>query len=443
MREWLTAIIVLLIVAVILDGLRRMRQHRRSSLRMSLSMHQGTNKEDLDDYGSELPSGGARVVDVREENDAKQLNRQIRQSSKDKLSRLGRPYKIPEQVTLNLDEQVPMLMESIQETKPEKKSPSTSNTNARPSKNKNPQIDLIDDVGEDGRIEPQFQEIDIDESDYDEETSEQPAKDDGLAAYSTSLENQYEEPDEIEDVLFAEKVSGKEYLVEENSNLNTHTDEKAKTKLEPEAVQEALMEEPRRGSQKQFAAEAREQHSQQQNYQHESNPEVYDEIEEEIEDELDEELEELEEEYREPDLVLVINVTAPKGSYFPGPDLLDTVVAQGMRFGVMNVFHHHAEANGEGSILYSMANIVMPGTFDLNEMDSFVTPGISLFLALPVEGDSGKAFETMLGTARAIAQNLGGDLKDENRSVLTQQTIEHYRSRIKEYERKRLSRGRN
>ncbi|MEC7377990.1 MAG: cell division protein ZipA, partial [Pseudomonadota bacterium] len=36
-------------------------------------------------------------------------------------------------------------------------------------------------------------------------------------------------------------------------------------------------------------------------------------------------------------------------------------------------------------------------------------------------------------------RNLGGDLKDERRSVMTPQTIEHCRQRIREFERKQRS----
>ena len=43
----------------------------------------------------------------------------------------------------------------------------------------------------------------------------------------------------------------------------------------------------------------------------------------------------------------------------------------------------------------------------------------------------------MLETAQTVVRNLGGELKDERRSVMTAQTIEHCRQRIREYERKR------
>jgi cell division protein ZipA len=48
----------------------------------------------------------------------------------------------------------------------------------------------------------------------------------------------------------------------------------------------------------------------------------------------------------------------------------------------------------------------------------------------------------MIAAARKLSHELGGDLKDEQRSVLTAQTIEHYRQRIAEFERKQYTQRR-
>ncbi|KKL10766.1 hypothetical protein LCGC14_2552540 [marine sediment metagenome] len=138
--------------------------------------------------------------------------------------------------------------------------------------------------------------------------------------------------------------------------------------------------------------------------------------------------------------VLVINVMAPSGTFLPGEALLDVVLSCGMRFGDMNIFHRHETESGEGPILFSMANMVKPGYFNLNAMDVFETPGVSLFMSLPMNGDSLQAFDFMAQTAHSLQVQLGGELKDENRSVMTQQTLEHSRQRIREFERKQLSR---
>jgi cell division protein ZipA len=134
--------------------------------------------------------------------------------------------------------------------------------------------------------------------------------------------------------------------------------------------------------------------------------------------------------------VIVINVMSRDREGFHGAALLESLLASGMRFGAMNIFHHYEDDQGEGAILYSMANIVKPGTFDLNSMESFQTPGVSFFLQLPMEKDGLSAidaFESMLATAQALVNNLNGELKDEHRSVMTAQTVEHCRQRIRDF----------
>ena len=45
----------------------------------------------------------------------------------------------------------------------------------------------------------------------------------------------------------------------------------------------------------------------------------------------------------------------------------------------------------------------------------------------------------MVETAQCLAKNLNGELRDETRSVMTGQTLEHCRNRIREIERKQLT----
>src|SRR5690606_34854114 len=135
----------------------------------------------------------------------------------------------------------------------------------------------------------------------------------------------------------------------------------------------------------------------------------------------------------QPDEVIIINVMAPTGEYFQGDELLDVLLQNGMRFGDMSIFHRHQEATGQGPVLFSLANMVKPGTFELDTISNFQTPGVSLFMTLPIKADSLRAFDLMRDIAQDLCGQLGGDLKDENRSVMTRQTMEHCRQRITDY----------
>ncbi|MCW3147893.1 cell division protein ZipA [Stutzerimonas stutzeri] len=137
--------------------------------------------------------------------------------------------------------------------------------------------------------------------------------------------------------------------------------------------------------------------------------------------------------------VLVINVLARDPQGFRGPALLQNILESGLRFGEMDIFHRHESMAGNGEVLFSMANAVKPGTFDLDDIDHFTTPAVSFFLGLPGPRHPKQAFDVMVAAARKLSQELNGELKDDQRSVLTAQTIEHYRQRIVEFERRQMT----
>ena len=137
--------------------------------------------------------------------------------------------------------------------------------------------------------------------------------------------------------------------------------------------------------------------------------------------------------------VLVINVLARDPQGFRGPALLQNILESGLRFGEMDIFHRHESMAGNGEVLFSMANAVKPGTFDLDDIDHFTTPAVSFFLGLPGPRHPKQAFDVMVAAARKLASELNGELKDDQRSVLTAQTIEHYRERIVEFERRQMT----
>ncbi|KHK65977.1 MULTISPECIES: cell division protein ZipA [Pseudomonas] len=140
--------------------------------------------------------------------------------------------------------------------------------------------------------------------------------------------------------------------------------------------------------------------------------------------------------------VLVISVICRDPSGFKGPALLQNILESGLRFGEMDIFHRHESMAGNGEVLFSMANAVKPGVFDLDDIDHFSTPAVSFFLGLPGPRHPKQAFDVMVAAARKLSQELNGELKDDQRSVLTAQTIEHYRQRIVEFERRALTQKR-
>lgn len=131
-----------------------------------------------------------------------------------------------------------------------------------------------------------------------------------------------------------------------------------------------------------------------------------------------------------PEKFVVINVLA-LGDPFPGQHLLEILVNADMSFGDMEIFH---KLLPDGEPAFSLASAVVPGTFDPATMETFSTPGVTLFMRVHELAEPVKVLDDMLAVAESIAVELGGEISDESRSVMTPQTIEHCRQSIQEFQ---------
>jgi cell division protein ZipA len=137
-----------------------------------------------------------------------------------------------------------------------------------------------------------------------------------------------------------------------------------------------------------------------------------------------------------PALVLSLILQAPEGCTFKARDFLPIFLSQGLRHGEMDIFHRRIMKGKQlGPVLFSLANGIAPGTFNIDQIDSFETPALALFMTVPGPEDAQVAFDAMYKTTKLLKQELGGEILDETRSNYTAQTHNHRLDQIQEYNR--------
>ena len=139
--------------------------------------------------------------------------------------------------------------------------------------------------------------------------------------------------------------------------------------------------------------------------------------------------------------VFMLNVVARSKQGFHGGDILHILLACDLRFGDMGFFHRHELEAGRGAVQFSVTNMMQPGVFDIDNMADMATPGLVFFLTLPGPDDMMQAFDYMLETAKTVARNLDADVLDESRSVVSKQTMEHSRQKIRDLELRLLAKA--
>jgi cell division protein ZipA len=131
--------------------------------------------------------------------------------------------------------------------------------------------------------------------------------------------------------------------------------------------------------------------------------------------------------------VIVLNVHCSGNEPFVGTKLFDSMQQNGLLYGEMDIFHRHADLSGMGKVLFSVANMMQPGTLAHHDPAEFTTRGISFFMTLPCYGEPDQNFKLMLKTAQQIADDLGGNVLDDARNLMTPDRLAAYRRQIQEF----------
>lgn len=135
--------------------------------------------------------------------------------------------------------------------------------------------------------------------------------------------------------------------------------------------------------------------------------------------------------------IVTLHVAARQGGTIAGPELVVALEKAGLEFGDRGIFHRMDEARPEAGPVYSVANMVKPGSFDMRAIGALRTPGLTFFMTLPGPMPALDAWETMLPAAQRCAELLDAEVLDEHRNALGRQTVQHIRDELRAFDRRR------
>ena len=136
--------------------------------------------------------------------------------------------------------------------------------------------------------------------------------------------------------------------------------------------------------------------------------------------------------------VVVLHLISDSGSSISGEELVRALQKQNLKYGDMGIFHClETETNKK---IYSVANALEPGSFDLSDMASFSTVGITFFFTPDEHSEPIPAFDKMLEDVSIISKELGCVLKDQHMSPFGGQGVEHLRQQVIDFARRSLAR---
>ena len=126
--------------------------------------------------------------------------------------------------------------------------------------------------------------------------------------------------------------------------------------------------------------------------------------------------------------IVVLYILAKGDKPLIGSQINSSAQAMGLRFGEMNIFHYQPD----GRSVFSLANMLEPGSFDADNIHELKTTGLTVFMQIKA-GDPLDDLTEMLQRSYQLAGLLDARLCNHKRKPLTEQDAENYRAQVRDF----------
>ena len=128
--------------------------------------------------------------------------------------------------------------------------------------------------------------------------------------------------------------------------------------------------------------------------------------------------------------VVSLYVVAGDGAPLRGADIHRAAEETELQYGDMEIYHHYGPGGGLPEPLFSMADMLKPGTFDRKARARHETEGLCLFMRLSTPLEPALVFEWMLNAADRLAGLLAGEIHGQAHTLLAEDEIRALRRKL-------------
>lgn len=127
--------------------------------------------------------------------------------------------------------------------------------------------------------------------------------------------------------------------------------------------------------------------------------------------------------------LVTLYVVAAQGCEFSGMAVVQQLEALGLQYGEYQIFHRHLD-HSNSPVLFSAANMMQPGVFELETIEQFSTVGLVFFMQLPSPTNDTANLRIMINTVESFAQALGGFILNDQHQLFDEAARQDYFSRL-------------
>ncbi|MDO4698854.1 MAG: cell division protein ZipA [Pasteurellaceae bacterium] len=127
--------------------------------------------------------------------------------------------------------------------------------------------------------------------------------------------------------------------------------------------------------------------------------------------------------------MITLYVVAAEGQQFQGEQIAQQLDTLGFVFGEYQIFHRHLN-DSNSPVLFSVANMMQPGIFDLNTLDQFQTVGLVFFMQLPSIGSDIANLRLMIRSVESFAHAMNGFVLNDQQQLFDDQSRQDYLLRV-------------